>query len=346
MPPLTTTGDISYRTAGYMAKELLKRGQPLLIVTRLGQPKPLPKNSTRTMKFRGYLHLDNQPKVLQEGVTPQASKPTYRDIEVTIEQYGDYVHLTDVLHDTHEDPLISEFSDLLGEQSAQMIERVTIGGLLGGTNVFYSGSTGGAPAMARNQVNEPINLNFQRRIIRGLKRQLAQQITSVVNASPNFGTSPIAPSYIAVAHTDLEADIREMKGFVPCERYGGGFKPMEGELGSVEGVRYLLTTMMEPFMGAGGVPAPGNEVETDPATGGTNVYPVLYFGKHAFGTVPFARNGRNGASPIMPMVLNPGVPRGGDPLGQRGTIGWKAWHAVVILYDAYMARGEVAATSL
>ena len=73
--PITTTGDISYRTAGYMSKELLKRAQPLLCVTRLGHPKPLPKNSTRTIKFRGYQHITSQPKVLVEGVTPEASKP-------------------------------------------------------------------------------------------------------------------------------------------------------------------------------------------------------------------------------------------------------------------------------
>ena len=121
MPPLTTTGDISYRTAGYMAKELLKRAQPLLIIQQFGQPKPLPKNSTRVMKFRGYEHLPNQPKALQEGITPQASKPTFRDVEATIGQYGDYIHLTDVLADTHEDPLISEFSDILGEQAAIMM---------------------------------------------------------------------------------------------------------------------------------------------------------------------------------------------------------------------------------
>lgn len=346
MPPLTTTGDINYRTAGYMARELLKRAQPLLLVTRLGTPKPLPKNSTRTMKFRGYHHLDNQPKALTEGITPQASKPTFHDIEVTINQYGDYVHLTDVLHDTHEDPLISEFSDILGEQSAIMMERITIGALMAGTNVYYSGSVGGGVAMSRAQVNEPLNLNFQRRVLRGLKRQLAQPITNVVSASPNFGTSPIAPGYIAVAHVDLEPDIREMRGFVPVERYGGGYRPLEGELGSVEGVRYCLTTLMEPGIGVGGIPNAGTNVETDiGGTGNANVYPVFYFGKHAFGTIPFAKS-RGGASPITPMVLNPNVPRGGDPLGQRGTIGWKAWHAAVILYDAYMARAEVAASSL
>ena len=32
MPPTTGTGDISYRTAGYVSGMMLKRGQPLIII--------------------------------------------------------------------------------------------------------------------------------------------------------------------------------------------------------------------------------------------------------------------------------------------------------------------------
>ena len=43
------------------------------------------------------------------------------------------------------------------------------------------------------------------------------------------------------------------------------------------------------------------------------------------------------------MVLNPNVQYGGDPLGQRGSISWKAYRTAVILYDFWMCRVEVAA---
>ena len=343
MPPMTTTGDISFRTAGYWSKELLKRAMPLLILMKLGQSKPLPKNSTDTIKFRGYMHLDNKAKPLMEGVTPAASKPTYRDVVARIIQYGDWVELTDVIADTHEDPLISEFSDILGEQAAIMLERVTAGILLAGTNVHFSGKTGGVPATARAGVNEPITLELQRRVTRGLKRQNARNITSVVASSPNYGTSAIAPAYIAVCHTDCESDIRDMPGFVPVEKYGS-YKPLDGEIGSVEGVRYLCTTVLGPWEDAGAVPAAGKEVVS--ANGAcADVYPVLFFAKDAFGVVPLAR-GKGGDVPITPMVLNPNQPRGGDPLGQRGSVAWKAYHTAVILYEFYMARAEVAVSKV
>ena len=220
MPPITGTGDISYRTAGYVCGELLKRAQPLIVLSRFGQQQPIPKNHGNEIKFRGYLPLDNIPKALVEGVTPAASKPTFRDVVSRLQQYGDYIEITDVLSDTIEDPIWVEFSDILGEQSAIMLERVVTNKLLAGTNVFFSGKTGGIQATTRDGVNEPLTLTLQRRVTRALKRQEARTITDVVAASANFSTFSIAPSYVAVCHTDVEADIRNMPGFVPVEKYG------------------------------------------------------------------------------------------------------------------------------
>jgi N4-gp56 family major capsid protein len=51
-----------------------------------------------------------------------------------------------------------------------------------------------------------------------------------------------------------------------------------------------------------------------------------------------------GKSSMTPMVVNP-KPASGDPLAQRGSVGWKLWTATVILQDLFMARLEVAATA-
>ena len=344
MPPMTQTGDISFRTAGYVVAELLKRAQPLITVSRFGQNKPIPRNRTDTIKFRGYEPLDNNPKALVEGVTPQASKPVYRDVVAKLDQYGDYIEITDRLSDTHEDPLWSEFEDLLGEQSAVMLERVVINKLMAGTNVFFSGSTGGVEATARNGVNKPVSLTLQRRVTRMLQRQLASRITSVVTATANFNTTPIAAAYIGICHTDLEADLRALPGFTPIERYSQ-FQPLPGEIGVVESVRYIGTTLMEPVPDAGAAPEGGAVMESQ---GGacSDVYPILYLGKNAFGVTPFAAQRGQGNAPVDIMVLNPNTPRGGDPLGQRGSLGWKAYRTSEILYDMWMARAEVAVTRL
>jgi N4-gp56 family major capsid protein len=77
------------------------------------------------------------------------------------------------------------------------------------------------------------------------------------------------------------------------------------------------------------------------STTGTNadVYPTLVFARDAYGLVPL-----KGENSMTPMVVNP-KPAAGDPLAQRGTVGWKLWHATVILQDAFMLRIESAAST-
>jgi len=140
---------------------------------------------------------------------------------------------------------------------------------------------------------------------------------------------------VAIVHPDLESDIRNMTGFKPVADYGPHTTPWEGEIGSVEQVRYMSTTIAEPWTG-GGSGTPGSLRATN---GNVDVYPVLIFGRDAFGIVPL-----KGKSSMTPMVVNP-KPSSGDPLGQRGTVGWKLYTATVILQEAFMARLEVGATA-
>ena len=65
----------------------------------------------------------------------------------------------------------------------------------------------------------------------------------------------------------------------------------------------------------------------------------MLFRSDAFGIVPL-----KGKSSMTPMVVNP-KPAPGDPLAQRGTVGWKLWTATVILQEAFMARLECGATA-
>lgn len=326
----TAYGDITPRTGGYAAKELLKRAQPLILIEKFGQAYPLPEKNTKTMIFRRYNALDPAPTALSEGVTPSGKKLTKTDVSVSLTQYGDFVELTDIIMDHHEDPVLKETMGIIGEQAAQMLETVRYGVIKAGTSVFYANGS------ARTDVNTTISTDLQRRVTRLLRRQNARTFTSVVRSTPSYGTVNVAPSYVALAHTDCEAVIRKMDGFKPVEDYGNYGVVYEGEVGKVDNVRYVLSTVITPWADGGG--AKGTMISTT----GTNadVYPVIYLARDAFGVIPF-----KGSSAVTPMVLNPGVPRGGDPLAQRGSVGWKASHAAVILNDAWMCRLEIAVTN-
>lgn len=342
---ITTYGDISPAVAAYAVVRMLKRAVPYLQLERFGQTYPLPKNSTNTAKFRRYymqgatgtngngVGLPGVPLAttpLIEGVTPSGSTLASQDYTVQLSQYGDYMTFTDVIQDTHTDNVLREMTDILGEQAAQTVEALRFNVLKAGTNVFYAGAVA-----SRTLITTAVTLQDQRRVTTALNRQNAKKITNVVGSTPDFNTKSVEASYMAVCHPDLESDLRNIPGFKVVADYGPHTSPMEGEIGSLEQVRYLTSTMMVPWPDAGGAKGPMR------STSGTScdVYPILIFGRDAFGIVPL-----KGASAMTPMVVNP-KPSPGDPLGQRGTIGWKLWTGTVILQDAFMARLEVAATA-
>ena len=347
MAETTNYGDISPAVAAYAVVRMLKRAMPYLQIEKFGQTYPLPTNSTQTAKFRRYflagatgsagtgagdysVPLATTPLV--EGVTPVGRKLANQDYTVTLAQYGDFVTITDVVRDTHTDPVLSQATEILGEQAALTVETLRFNVLKAGTNVFFANGVAG-----RSTVAASISLADQRKITTALNRQNAKKITSVVASTPDYGTKSVEAAYIALVHPDLETDIRTLAGFKPTADYGSHMTPFEGEIGSVEQVRYLSSTVFSAWADSGVVvgSAPGKR-----STGGVNidVYPVLFLARDAFGIVPL-----KGKSSMTPMVVNP-KPAAGDPLAQRGTIGWKLWNATVILQEAFMARLEVAAT--
>lgn len=322
----TAYGDISPRTAAYAEKELLKRGLPYLVLEKFGQAKALPANSTKVIKFRRYSALSNTPVALTEGVTPTSQQLAVVDVTATLSQYGGLTTITDVILDTHEDQTLNEAVALLGEQAAQMIEKMRFGVLKAGTNVLYANGS------ARADVNTELTVDIQRRAVRALKRQNTRFITTIVRSTPSFGTENVAPDFVALIHPDLEASVRSLTGFVPAEKYGT-MTPWENELGKCEDVRYVSSTIFEPFANAGG--AKGSML----STGGTaaDVYPILFVGRDAYGIVAL-----KGAFALTPMVVNP-KPSDSDPLAQRGHVSWKGMQTATILNDAFMIRVEVAA---
>ena len=342
---MTTYSDITPRQTAFSVANLLKRAIPYMMLEKFGQAYPIPKNSTRVAKWRRYYMTGatgsasgdagayNVPVAdtpLTEGVTPTGSTLDNKDYSVTLEQYGDFLKFTDVIMDLHEDfpPLLREMTDILGEQAAHTIETLRFNVLKAGTNVFYANGT------TRGGVNTPLTLSLQRRITRSLKRQNAKPVTSMVASSVKYNTQPIESAFIALTHPDVENDIRDLVGFISSKQYGSAVA-MEGEIGSVEDVRYIRSTVFEAYEDAGGTKgAMLSTTGTD-----ADVYPILFLARDAYGIVPL-----RGKDSVEVMVVQPKATNT-DPLAQRGTIGWKVWNATVILQDAFMVRAEVAATA-
>lgn len=331
----STDAGISQRTTVYAEREMLKATMPVVILDKFGLTRPMPKNKGVVIKFRRPNVFTAVDTPLTEGVTPSATQFSYTDVQGTLRLYGQVVEITDVIADTHEDPVLNDASKQAGNNIGRTIEKLTYGVLRAGTNVFYANGS------ARTDVNTPVSLAKLRKVIRSLEAQKAMQITKILDGSPDYGTKAIEAGFVAVCHTDLEPDIRNLPGFTPVAEYGQRKVIHERELGSVEKLRFLTSPDLAPFTDGGGAKAGSGTTMVSTTGTSADVYPIMIFGAEAYGIVPL-----RGMGAVEPTIIPVGQKTKDDPLGQRGYVGWKTWHVCVRLNENWMARLEVATTEL
>ena len=327
-----TTSSIGFRTEGYAVAKLLQRAQAIMVLERFGQVDPQGEKKSLTRKYRRSEALPVAIAPIAEGVAPAGQSLIVTDIQVTLEQYADAVPFTDVIQDSMEDNILDDTTKLVSQQAAETKETIRFNALKAGTNVFYGGT-----GTTRATVNGTITRGLLRKVYRALRRNRAAYLTEIVAATAKIGTEPVGASYFAVCHTDLDADIKDITGFTPIEKYADSSKAIPGEIGKAENFRFICSDLFTPFLSAG---ASGNTYLTggSTGTGAADVYPILVFGKDAYGIVPM-----QGKNAVKIYVVNP-TATSADPVAQKGSVGWKMYDACVILNDLWMARIEVGAT--
>lgn len=336
---MTTTkyadSGISPRTNVYAERKMLKYAAPVCVFDKFGLLRPMPKNKTQSIKFRRPNVFTAATVPLVEGVTPSTTQFSYTDVSATLLQYGQVSEITDAIEDTHEDPVLNDLTVQLGENVGRTIEALTYAVVRAGTSVFY------ANGALRTSVNTPINLNKLRAVVKSLKAQKATMISEVLDSSVNFATRAVEPAFVAVCHTDLEPDIRSLSGFLPVAQYGTRKTVHEREFGTVEAVRFVTSPDLTAFTDAGAAKAGSGTTMVSTTGTSADVYPILVFGREAYGLVPL-----RGMDAVEPVIIPVNKRDKSDPLGQRGYAGWKTWFAAKILNDNWLARLEVAATDV
>jgi len=331
----TTYGDISPRTAAFAVKRLLERGKYDSITELFGQIDPQGENKTKTRKYRRFNSMARATAPLAEGITPAGQKLTATDVTINLEQYGDLTEITDVVIDTHEDPVLMEAEKICSEQIKETVECLRIGYLKAGTTVYYANGVS-----ARGSVDSPPVRGDFRKIVRYFRLHKAQVLSELIAPTAKISTFPVAPAYFCMCSTDLEADLRGISGFVPVEQYSDPSKAVMNEIGKIEGVRILCSPLFEAWAAAGtaGTTYLANGATPSSSTA-CDVYPMIFVAKDGYAICPLG--GKNGVSPV---VLN-ASPDKSDPLGQRGYVAWKRWDGGGILNQDWVIRLEAAATA-
>jgi N4-gp56 family major capsid protein len=124
-----TAGNIDQRTNTYAEAQMLAHAEPIVVLCKYGMAKPIPKKRSDNITFRRAMPyaVDTAALTLSEGVKPDARAMRYEDVNVSLTQYGGLFKLSDKVEDLHEDNVISDMSQLCGEEAAELMELVCWG---------------------------------------------------------------------------------------------------------------------------------------------------------------------------------------------------------------------------
>lgn len=305
----TNHNQLSAEDKTFYERTLLQRLLPSLMFYNDAEKKKLPKNSGTTMNFRKFDSLTAPSSSLTEGVTPDGNNLTVSTITAKIAQEGDFVQITDLIQMTGIDPVLTETSELLGEEAGLVVDTRIQTAISKGTNVYFAGGAttraGLESATTKNLTGDDI-----KKIVRKLKNANAKRF------SDGF--------YHMIVDPDIAYDLMSDSAWVDVSKYARPEQMVKGELGKMHGMKFYETTNL-------------NVVDSsDTAQSKISVHQAYAYGKGAYSCV----NLENGAGKPEIIVKPNGSAGTSDPLNQRATAGWKSAFTAVITQPLALVRVE------
>lgn len=298
--------------AEFYQRTLLERLTPNLMLLNYGEKSmSIPKNSGDNCSWRRFNSLAVSTTALTEGVTPDSIDASVSKVSCTVKQYGAYIQTTDLIQTVGLDPVVTELTEVLGEQGAESIDCIVRDVISAGTNVVYAG---GKTATNTLTATDKITALDILRIRRGFKRSRVKPIKL-----PNGKMG-----YLMFCHTNVITDLMQTQEWKDMNTYVDTANRIDGVAGQMYGIYFVeYDNIAEQAIGATSA----------------NVYKNIAIGRGAYGVPDI-----NGGSKPEMIVKATGSAGADDPLNQRGTVGWKALLGVVRLNELCITRYECGAT--
>ena len=307
-PANTTTAEgMTVEMKTFYDRTLIENAEPELVHDQWAQTRDIPKNGGKTIEFRKYDQLPKALTPLTEGVTPEGQEMKVTKLEATVKQYGGFVALSDLLILTAIDNNIVEASELIGSQAGRTLDTISREVMNAGTNVQYA--EGQVTSRAAITSDMKLTVKAVKKAVRFLKKQNAKRINGY---------------FYGIINPDCSFDLTEDEKFVEVVKYKNPERIYNGEIGAIEGVRFVETTEAKIFAEAG--------------ASGIDVYSTLILAANEYETTKIMGGG---LETIIKLLGSAGT---ADPLDQRATVGWKALKVTEILSQQYMVRIESAST--
>lgn len=231
----TTSGDnvkLDNVVIDAYSNEILFTAQPILRFEQIAQKRTelnvMPGN---TIKFLKYSALSGSANLVE--TTPIETKSLSTSIiTISVAERGFAVAHSEFLLRSSFTQVMQDTALLLGKHYAKSRDALIRDALMAGTNVLYADSTGAMTNTSRADLTntDVFDVNLTREIVEFL----------ATNKAPKFDMD----SYIAFVHPHQAKSLRKDGAWVTAQLYTTPENIKSGEIGRIEDVRFIETTMV------------------------------------------------------------------------------------------------------
>jgi N4-gp56 family major capsid protein len=351
--PYTTTTELAGPVNNIFQETLLRNAKAHCPYYEGSMPASISRHQgTFTAKWRRIENMTPTTTALSELTgniafpVRDAVQASATDYTATVSKYGNHYLLNEEVDLINFSGQTDKLVETLGINAGSSLNRLQ-------RNELEDNSTLVQAAGAANDAatTSKLTKNDIRNVVNILERNSAVKFTSKTTGDRNFNTSPVRASLIGICHYDVSEDIRDMAGFIACEAYANQTQLFQNEFGAISGVRFIASEEGTIDADSGGANA-ALRGTTDAATN-IDLYTTVIFGVDYHGSLGldarFTTSGYTAGDDLEPveMIMKAkGSAGAADPYNELSTMGWKAFHASVILNAAWGRGIRSGATDL
>lgn len=216
----------------YIANQMYRLAERHMRIGKYAKLHQVPQRMGKTLRIVRYKRLNLPFSTLTEGVPPDAVALATENVDVTLEQWGIVVLLTDVAEITTKHPALQIAIDRTAMAIAEVLEREQANMLLAGTQVYY-------PAAVTTRVGLAASNKLDTATI--LKATVALR---------HAGAAEREGLFLGVMTSQQEGDV--LSGdttFKDASNFANVRKLEHGEIGVWMGVRWTRGNFMPQFKG-------------------------------------------------------------------------------------------------
>lgn len=365
----------------YWERNGLQEAKKIQFFTQLASAKAIPANYGKEIKMYHYMPILDDRNVSDEGIDAQGARiengnlygsskdigsipgklpvlgenggrvnrvgSTRLELKASLEKFGFFTEYTrDSLNFDTDSQLLEHINREMLIAASQMTEDALQIDLINNAGTIRY--AGGAASRAEIGQGDIVTYSDLMKLSIDLDNNLTPKHTTLLSGTRNIDTRTVSAARYAYIGSDLLPTLRAMKdlhdqpAFVAVEKYAAGTTPAVGEVGAIDGFRFIVNQNMFSWIGGGAKLEDGDDAVYHNNGTNYNVLPILVVGDESFATVTFQSTGNNVKFEINHKKPGDNLDRL-DPYGETGFISIRWFYGFMGLRTERLALVNTAA---